>query len=106
MGDTSRLRSPSAGTVERGRFTDGLRTFEVRASSAEAPDSFQVYTDGNCEDIVLIVSGLNSGDLKATWGRNWRSASEGWREWAEVSAFMVFHNGDRSAIGRIRVCDD
>jgi hypothetical protein len=53
----------------RGAFSDDYRTYRVRASCADAPDSFQVLT-GNGEDIVLIVSGLNSGDLKATWGRS------------------------------------
>ncbi|KPC77325.1 hypothetical protein ADL26_02755, partial [Thermoactinomyces vulgaris] len=72
--------------VERGSFSDDYRTYRVHASSADAPDSFQVLT-GEADDIVLIVSGLNSGDLKATWGPFWRSFKPTWKIWIEESAF-------------------
>jgi hypothetical protein len=80
----------------RGRFHDDYRSYKVRASSADAPDSFQVVT-GESEDIVLIVSGLNSGDLKATWGPFWRSFKPNWKVWVEDSAFRVFYSG-RAAV--------
>lgn len=84
--------------LERGEFRDSLRTYRVRVSSSDAPDSFQVYT-GQREDIVLIVSGMNSGDLKATWGPGWREAEEEWRVWVEECAFSLVivggHVGER-----------
>ncbi|HEU5128986.1 MAG TPA: hypothetical protein VFU12_13430 [Glycomyces sp.] len=89
---------PRRAELERGSFTDGTHVYTVHASGPHAPDSFQVHT-GEAHDIVLVVSGLNSGDLKATWGPGWRSAPAPWREWAEAQAFMVFYNGE------IRHCD-
>ncbi|GAA2147623.1 hypothetical protein [Glycomyces algeriensis] len=77
--------------LERGAFSDDYRTYRVRASSADAPDSFQVLT-GKGDDIVLIVSGLNSGELKATWGPFWRSFKPNWKIWVEESAFRVFYS--------------
>ncbi|HEU5129279.1 MAG TPA: hypothetical protein VFU12_14935 [Glycomyces sp.] len=56
-------------------------------------------------EIVLVVSGLNSGALKATWGPGWITASEEWRQWCEAEAFMVFYNGTKAAVGRVRVCN-
>lgn len=76
----------------RGTFHDELRDYTVRASSAHAPDSFQVIT-GEHEDIVLVVSGLNSGNLKATWGPFWRSFKPTWKIWVEESALRVFNRG-------------
>ncbi|GAB3649996.1 hypothetical protein [Glycomyces tarimensis] len=90
---STKPNTPHAPELERGSFTDGSRSYTVRASSADAPDSFQVYT-GEARDIVLIVSGLNSGELKATWGPTWRTASDAWREWVEAQSFMVFYNGE------------
>jgi hypothetical protein len=52
----------------RGTFTDGHSHFTVRASTAQVPDSFHVSVTDNPADIVLIVSGLNTGNLHATWG--------------------------------------
>ena len=75
-------------SLERGEFRDSLRAYKVRVSSNEAPDSFQVYT-GPREDIVLIVSGLNSRNLKATWGPAWRGAEEEWKVWVEECAFSL-----------------
>lgn len=80
--------------LERGSFSDEYRTYRVRASSADAPDSFQVLT-GESDDIVLIVSGLNSGELKATWGPFWRSFKPNWKVWVEESAFRVFYSQRR-----------
>lgn len=81
----------------RGRFTDGSREFAVCASSAVAPDSFQVFASRNRADIVMIVSGLNSGDLHATWGDEWRTTTPEWRDWAKNCAFHVFYNGSLMA---------
>ncbi|WP_026929938.1 hypothetical protein [Glycomyces tenuis] len=92
-------------SIERGTFSDGARTFSVRASSEDVPDSFQVYDAESVAEIVLVVSGINSGTLKATWGLNWITASEEWREWCEAEAFMVFYNGTKPAVGRVRVCN-
>jgi hypothetical protein len=55
-------------TVERGTFHDDYRTYRVRVPNAEAPDSFEALT-GKGEDVVLLVSGINSAELKATWGQ-------------------------------------
>lgn len=92
-------------STERGTFSDGVDTFSVRVPSGEAPDSFQVYLSGRTAEIVLVVSGLNAGVLKATWGLNWVTASEEWREWCEAEAFMVFYNGTEPAVGRVRACN-
>lgn len=91
MTDTAQGRAVPRDPLERGRFNDGYREFAVRASSATAPDSFQVHT-GPREDIVLVVSGLNSGDLKATWGPGWREVDAGRRAVIEDTAFAVFYN--------------
>lgn len=94
-----------ADPLERGRFADGGHRFTVCASSAVVPDSFQVYADGNRADLVVIVSGLNTGDLHATWGDEWRSRSAAWKEWARSTAFHVFYNGSHSDPGAARFCD-
>jgi hypothetical protein len=97
-------------SLERGQFSDGRRIFVVRASSTEAPDSFQVHAKGNRTDVILVVSGLNSGNLHATWSEEWRSASPEWREWARNNAFKTFHtvrtsSGTQPANpGKIRFC--
>jgi hypothetical protein len=92
---SSKPKPESAQTVsdplERGQFSDGRRIFVVRASSAEAPDSFQVHAKANQADVILVVSGLNSGNLHATWSDEWRSTSPEWREWARNNAFKAFH---------------
>ncbi|WP_100446291.1 hypothetical protein [Glycomyces xiaoerkulensis] len=85
--------TPNRADLERGSFTDGVRSYTVRVSGDDAPDSFQVHT-GPARDIVLVVSGLNSGELHATWGPSWRGASDAWREWVEAKAFMTFYNGE------------
>jgi hypothetical protein len=105
--DRNRSGAGRTGSLERGRFRDNYRTYNVRASSVDAPDSFQVCT-GAGEDIVLIVSGLNSGELKATWGPFWRSFEPDWKLWVEDSAFRVFYSGRvevASAPPTIKFCD-
>lgn len=86
-----------------GRFSDRQRQFTVRASSADAPDSFQVYSGGDPADIVVIVSGLASWNLRATWGDGWRSAGAEWKSWCKDQAFMVFYNGRPPAPENLRV---
>lgn len=83
-----------ADPLERGQFGEGGHVFVVCASSLDAPDSFQVYTKGNRADVVLIVSGLSSGNLHATWSSEWRGFTPEWREWLRAGAFHVFYNGD------------
>ncbi|MCC3762905.1 hypothetical protein K3N28_07445 [Glycomyces sp. TRM65418] len=92
MSNRSRT-APAPDPLERGRFTDGHTDFTVRASTIDAPDSFQVSADDNLADIVLIVSGLNSGDLHATWGQGWRAFNPEWKVWVEDVAFKVFYTG-------------
>lgn len=60
-------------SLVRGNFSDSTTRFTVLASSATAPDSFQVSANGNWADIVLIVSGINTGHLHSTWGDGWRT---------------------------------
>ncbi|SDE37439.1 hypothetical protein [Glycomyces harbinensis] len=95
MADTTRTASVEPDPLHRGRFTDGHSEFSVRASSPATPDSFQVYANGNCADLVLIVSGLNSGSLHATWGQGWRTFAPDWKVWIEDTAFKVFYNGSK-----------
>jgi hypothetical protein len=107
MSDRTRSGASRIDPLVRGRFHDDYRSYKVRASSADAPDSFQVVT-GESEDIVLIVSGLNSGDLKATWGPFWRSFKPNWKVWVEDSAFRVFYSGRTalpSAPPTVKFCD-
>lgn len=87
----------------RGSFRDDYRSYTVRASSAEAPDSFQVIAGGR-EDIVLVISGLNSGDLKATWGQYWSRLKPQDKIWLEEQAFRVFYRG-RHILGVARFCN-
>ena len=92
MTDSVNSQPAPRDSLVRGQFSDGRRFFTVRASSSDAPDSFQVFANGDHNETVLIVSGLTSGDLKATWGPGWNTASTEWKEWAEDSAFCVFYN--------------
>ena len=91
--------------LERGRFSDGRTVFTVRASSLDAPDSLQVYAGGNPADIVLIVSGINSGNLRATWGDDWRSADDEWKQRFKDQTFIVFYDVQAPAIEGARFCD-
>ena len=107
MGDRTRRGAARTDSFERGQFHDDYRTYKVRASSIDAPDSFQVYT-GDHEDIVLIVSGLNSGKEKTTWCPFWRGFKPTWKIWVEDSAFRVFNRGRvevASAPTTIKICD-
>lgn len=93
--------------LERGQFGDGRRVFVVRASTTDAPDSFQVHTKGSQSDVILVVSGLNSGNLHATWSEEWRTSTPEWREWARTNAFKAFHtvNSTKPAKpAKIRFC--
>ena len=59
--------------------------------------------------MVLTVSGLNSGDLKATWGPQRRTMNAEWKTWAEESAFRIFYSGhhiDQRAERRSPVPDE
>ncbi|MBO3735420.1 hypothetical protein [Glycomyces niveus] len=47
----------------------------------------------NPADLVLIVSGLNTGHLHATWGEGWRAFVPEWKDWVRDAAFQVFHTG-------------
>nr|BFF22441.1 hypothetical protein GCM10025732_04060 [Glycomyces mayteni] len=87
----------------RGSFRDDYRSYTVRASSADAPDSFQVIA-GAREDVVLVISGLNSGDLKASWGQYWARLKPQDKIWLEEQAFRVFYRG-RHIVGGARFCD-
>ncbi|RRS00486.1 hypothetical protein [Glycomyces terrestris] len=91
--------------LERGGFGDGSNRYTVYASSAEVPDSFQVCANGNRADLVLIVSGLTSQNLHATWGDEWRNRTAEWREWARATAFHVFYNGSPQPQAQTRFCD-
>lgn len=98
-------QSRKSDPLARGGFTDGTHEFWVYATTADAPDSFQVAADGNRADIVMVVSGLNTGVQHATWGDEWRSRSAEWQEWAKSCAFHVFDKGSLLAEPRTRFCD-
>jgi hypothetical protein len=91
--------------LERGRFSDGTHRFTVYASSPIVPDSFQVCANGNRADLVLIVSGLTTQNLHATWGDEWRNRSGEWRDWTRSTAFHVFHNGSQPGPARTGFCN-
>lgn len=99
MTDKHQTRRSSAASIERGGFTDGRNTFTVRTSPLPAPDSFQVSANNNAADLVLIVSGLSTGDRHATWGPEWRPFAPEWKAWVEDTAFTVFRNGS------VRTCN-
>jgi hypothetical protein len=107
--DNPNRESHESDPLVRGTFSDGHTTYSVRASGADAPDSFQVSVANNAADLVLIVSGLNSGHLHATWGHGWRPFAPEWKAWFEDSAFAVFYNGrvidDRPRPGKVRFCN-
>ncbi|MCC3763182.1 hypothetical protein K3N28_08875 [Glycomyces sp. TRM65418] len=94
MSDRLQHQPDPRDSLVRGDFSDGHTDFTVRASSSHAPDSFQVSANRNPADLVLIVSGLNSGNLHATWGDEWRAFAPDWKVWVEDAAFEVFYNGD------------
>ncbi len=98
---------PHSGPLDRGTFQDEFRTYKVRASGPVAPDAFQVLTGPRNDDVVLVVSGLNSGDLKATWGTYWRRLESHAKIWVEEQAFRVFYGGRIAAdiSDAARFCD-
>lgn len=80
--------------VRRGSFVkDGL-WFDVFASSAVAPEAMYVFQSGDRSTIALVVSGLNSGDLKASWGAGWDAYSPEWREDFEEQAYRAYVTRD------------
>lgn len=83
---------PEPTSLTRGTFADQYRTYTVRASGPVAPDSFQVTTGPSGDDVVLVVSGLNSGDLKARWGRFWSGLKPHAKVWIEDQAFRAFYS--------------
>lgn len=82
---------PDPQSLVRGTFSDEYRTYTVRAAGPVEPDSFQVLTGPGNADVVLVVSGLNSGDLKATWGRFWNGLKPHAKIWVEEQAFRIFY---------------
>ena len=101
-------------SLVRGDFRDSTTRYTVRASSAVAPDSFQVSANGNSADIVLIVSGINSGRLHATWGDGWRAFNPEWKIWVEDMSFKVFYGvalagkgsgPSNDGLGPVRFCN-
>jgi len=96
--------------LDRGSFRDDYRSYTVRASSADAPDSFQVITGDRGDDVVLIVSGLTTGNLKATWGRFWSGLKPQSKIWVEEQAYRIFYSGHRiiataPVSASVRFCD-
>lgn len=96
--------------TERGRFSDGIDRFVVCASPASSvPGSFRVYLGHRGGELVLVVSGISSEDLRATWGERWRELSPLWKEWMQLTAFTVFYTGGadlpKEPIGRAKFCE-
>lgn len=83
----------STSPLLRGRFSDGRSDFAVYASTVENPDAFHVALSENLADIVLIVSGIVTGQLHATWGQDWRAFAPEWKVWVKDAAFQVFYTG-------------
>jgi hypothetical protein len=81
----------------RGHFTDGHTHFAVHASTAKDPDAFHVSVSDNPADIVLIVSGLITKQLHATWAESWRIFAPDWKLWVHDAAFQVFYTGHFTA---------
>lgn len=97
--------------VQRGSFTKDGRTFDVYASSAHAPDTMRVYPADAHGSIVLIVSGLNSRNMKASWGLPWRDFAEAWRDDFEERAYRAYVSRSDAprptarATAMVRVCE-
>ncbi|THV23603.1 hypothetical protein [Glycomyces paridis] len=96
MSNPNAAGSTARNALERGTFRDDYRTYTVRASSASAPDSFQVLTGERKDDVVLVVSGLNSGELKATWGPFWNGLKSNAKIWIEEQAFRTVYSVRRA----------
>ncbi|MEU6247623.1 hypothetical protein [Glycomyces sp. NPDC047010] len=84
--------------VQRGTFDKDGSRFDVCASSALAPEAMRVYQAGDRSVIALVVSGLNSGDLKASWGAGWGDYPLEWRDDFEERAYRAY-------VSRVRVCN-
>jgi hypothetical protein len=84
--------------VRRGSFDMDGSLFDVCASSAFAPEAMRVYPAGDRSVIALVVSGLNSGELKASWGSGWGAYPEEWRDDFEERAYRAY-------VSRVRVCN-
>lgn len=97
--------------VQRGSFTKSGATFDVFASSDHAPEAMRVYPASDRSSIVLVVTGLNSGDLKAGWGVPWRDFPDEWREDFEERAYRAYVNRADAprrlerAVGVVRTCE-
>ncbi|MCD0446623.1 hypothetical protein LO763_23680 [Glycomyces sp. A-F 0318] len=108
MSDPNAAGDSGRSPLDRGVFRDEYRSYTVRASGPDAPDSFQVLTGERRDDVVLIVSGLNSGNLKATWGRFWSGLKPHSKIWIEEQAFRAFYSGHRiiaAAPASVRFCN-
>ncbi|SDD28989.1 hypothetical protein [Glycomyces harbinensis] len=108
MRDPNATGNSGRNPLDRGGFSDDFRSYTVLASSADAPDSFQVITGERGDDVVLVVSGLTSGNLKATWGRFWSGLKPQSKIWVEEQAFRTFYSGHRiiaTAPVSARFCD-
>ncbi|MEU6858876.1 hypothetical protein AB0B28_08395 [Glycomyces sp. NPDC046736] len=104
MSDPNEAAEPQRNPLYRGTFHDEYRSYSVRASNATAPDSFQVLTGERGDDVVLVVSGLNSGDLKGTWGRYWSGLKPQSKIWIEEQAFRAFYS-QRRTVASARFCN-
>lgn len=97
--------------VRRGSFAKDGNTFEVYASSADAPEAMRVYPAGDRSTLVMVVSGLNSRDLKAAWGLPWRNFAEDWRDDFEERAYRAYVSRTdpprptARATASVRVCE-
>lgn len=103
--------STSTAEVRRGSFDFNGAEFEVFASSADAPESMRVYPVGRHDSLVLVVSGLNSGDLKASWGMPWSEHPQEWRDSFEERSYRTYINRGADtgptvrATAKVRVCN-
>lgn len=71
-----------------------------------------VWIGPGSTDLVLIVSGLNTGIDHATWGDGWCTRSPDWRAWLKDCAAQVFDNGSLlperqtdTRARKVRFCD-
>jgi hypothetical protein len=97
MTNEHQSRQSSASALLRGHFTDGHTHFAVHASTAKDTDAFHVSVSDNPADIVLIVSGLITKQLHATWAESWRIFAPDWKLWVHDAAFQVFYTGHFTA---------
>jgi hypothetical protein len=104
------MTTPTA-EVQRGSFIKDERMFNIYASSAHAPDTMRVYPADAYGSIVLIMSGLNSRNMKASWGLPWRGFAEEWRDDFEERAYRAYVSRavaprpTARATATVRVCE-